>query len=114
MRSSHKWGIGDFSDLAPLMRMTAGLGAAALGVNPLPALFPGEPRHISPYSPSSRLFLNPLYIDIERVPDFAASAAAQALAASGEVADRLEALRAGALVDYPELAALKSRFFDAL
>jgi 4-alpha-glucanotransferase len=114
VRSSRNWGIGDFSDLAPLMRMTAELGAAALGINPLHALFPGEPRHISPYSPSSRLFLNPLYIDIESVPDFAASAAAQALAASGEVANRLEALRAGALVDYPEVAALKSRFFDAL
>ncbi len=114
LRSSRNWGIGDFRDLADLSRTTAKLGAAALGVNPLHALFPGEPRHVSPYSPSSRLFLNPLYIDIESVPDFAQSAAAQALAASGETMRRLEALRTGALVDYPEVAALKARFFDAL
>jgi 4-alpha-glucanotransferase len=114
VRSSRNWGIGDFGDLGPLSRIAAGLGAAALGINPLHALFPAEPRHISPYSPSSRLFLNPLYIDVERVPDFAESTAAQALAASGETSRRLETLRAGALVDYPEVAALKARFFDAL
>ena len=40
----------------------------ALGLNPLHALFPGNPAHASPYSPSSRCFLNPLYINIERCP----------------------------------------------
>ncbi|HEV2547781.1 MAG TPA: 4-alpha-glucanotransferase [Stellaceae bacterium] len=114
VRSSRNWGIGDFGDLAPLSRIAAGLGAAALGINPLHALFPAEPRHISPYSPSSRLFLNPLYIDVESVPDFAESTAAQALAASTDIARQLETLRAATLVDYPEVAALKARFFDAL
>jgi 4-alpha-glucanotransferase len=114
VRSSRNWGIGDFGDLAPLSRIAAGLGAAALGFNPLHALFPAEPRHISPYSPSSRLFLNPLYMDTESVPDFAESAAVEALAVSGDTVRTLETLRASALVDYPEVAALKARFFDAL
>jgi 4-alpha-glucanotransferase len=114
LRSSRNWGIGDFRDLADLSRTAAQLGAAALGINPLHALFPAEPRHISPYSPSSRLFHNPLYIDVEGVPDFAESAVAQELAASGETARRRDALRAGALVDYPAVAAQKAPFFDAL
>jgi 4-alpha-glucanotransferase len=57
-------GIGDFTALAELAEGAARAGAAAIGVNPLHALFPAEPRHISPYSPSSRLFLNPLYVDL--------------------------------------------------
>jgi 4-alpha-glucanotransferase len=114
VRSSRNWGIGDFRDLAPLSRIAAGLGAVAVGINPLHAVFPAEPRHISPYSPSSRLFLNPLYIDIESMPDFAESAAARTLAASSDAARRLEALRTSALVDYPAVAALKARFFEAL
>ena len=39
-----------------------------VGVNPLHALLPGE---ISPYSPSSRLFHQPLYLDLESIPEYA-------------------------------------------
>src|SRR5438270_308277 len=54
LRSRGDWGIGDFTDLARLCRDAAPLGAAVIGVNPLHALFAAEPRHFSPYSPSSR------------------------------------------------------------
>lgn len=57
-------GIGDFGALGDFAEGAARAGAAAIGVNPLHALFPAEPRHISPYSPSSRQYLNPLYIDV--------------------------------------------------
>lgn len=97
LRSAHNWGIGDFTDLGVLGSAAARQGAGALGINPLHALFPGEPRHVSPYSPSSRLFLNPLYLDATAVPDFAGQAPAGELAAA----------RGGALVDYPRVAALK-------
>jgi 4-alpha-glucanotransferase len=77
-------GIGDFTALAALAEGAARAGAAALGVNPLHALFPAEPRHISPYSPSSRRFLNPLYADLgplgggeDAFVDYAAVAAAK-------------------------------------
>jgi 4-alpha-glucanotransferase len=110
VRSPRNWGIGDLTDLAALAAGAARQGASTLGINPLHALFPAEPRHISPYSPSSRLFLNPLYIDVEAVPDFADSAAAQARIAGPDAAT-LAALRDSELVDYVQVAALKHPAF---
>jgi 4-alpha-glucanotransferase len=104
LRSPRNWGIGDFTDLATLGIGAARCGAGALGINPLHALFPAAPKHISPYSPSSRLFLNPLYIDVEAVPDFR----------DGMVPPGLAAARAGDLVDYPAVAHVKHAAFDAL
>ncbi len=105
LRSDRNWGIGDFTDLTVLAEGVGRQGAAALGINPLHALFPAEPRHISPYSPSSRRFLNPLYLDVAAVPDFAGAAPPQE--------QELAAARAGDLVDYPAVAALKHRAFEA-
>ena len=65
IRSRHNWGHGDFSDLADLIEMAGALGASAIGLNPLHALFDDRPDEASPYYPNSRHFLNPLYIDVE-------------------------------------------------
>lgn len=69
--SEHNWGIGDFGDLNRLGEWCAQSGAGILGVNPLHSLFPHNPAQASPYGPSSRLFLNILYIDVEAVTEFA-------------------------------------------
>ncbi|MGH7064026.1 MAG: 4-alpha-glucanotransferase, partial [Stellaceae bacterium] len=58
LRGERDWGIGDFTDLATLCRRAGSLGAATVGVNPLHALFAAEPLHCSPYSPSSRAWLD--------------------------------------------------------
>jgi len=70
LRSSTNWGIGDFADLEAVVRVCAPAGASFIGLNPLHALFPSEPRQFSPYSASSRHFLNVLYIAVERVPEY--------------------------------------------
>jgi 4-alpha-glucanotransferase len=107
LRSARNWGMGDYADLAALAALAAGRGAEVVGVNPLHALFPAEPRHISPYSPSTRLFLNPLYLDVTAVPDFSACEAARAHVASPDFAAARARARAADAVDHPAVAALK-------
>jgi 4-alpha-glucanotransferase len=114
LRSRRNWGIGDFGDLATLGEGIARHGAQTLGVNPLHALFPAEPRHISPYSPSSRLWLNDLYIDIEAVPEFADSSEIARWVADPEFQRGLAATRDAELVDHAGVASLKRPLFDAL
>ncbi|HEX6978210.1 MAG TPA: 4-alpha-glucanotransferase [Alphaproteobacteria bacterium] len=114
LRSSRSWGIGDFSDLRELMSWAASAGAAAVGVNPLHALFLDDPDHISPYSPSSRNFLNPLYLDVEAIEDFAACDEAQRLIASPGFQAELTRVREAPLVDYRGVTALKRPVLELL
>jgi 4-alpha-glucanotransferase len=114
VRSQRNWGIGDFTDLAELAERAAALGAGAIGVNPLHALFPADASHISPYWPSSRLFLNVCYLDPEAVPDFAESSEAQAMRGDGSFRGELERTRAAELVDYPAAWRLKLRVLELL
>jgi len=67
-RSRESWGIGDLADLRRIGRWSAGLGAGLVQVNPLGAAAPVVPQQASPYYPSSRRFLNPLYLRVEEVP----------------------------------------------
>jgi (1->4)-alpha-D-glucan 1-alpha-D-glucosylmutase len=114
VRSERNWGIGDFTDLLTLIELWGARGAALVGVNPLHALFPHNPAHASPYSPSNRLFLNVLYLDVEAIADFAECAPARALVRSAPFAARLDTLRAAALVDYPGVATAKFEVLEAL
>jgi len=107
VRSGHNWGIGDFTDLKNALEISARAGAGVVGLNPLHALFPHNPGHISPYSPSSRLYLNPLYLDVEAIPEFTECEAAGNLVAEPQFQARLRALRSAELVDYPGLAEAK-------
>jgi 4-alpha-glucanotransferase len=114
LRSGRNWGMGDFTDLAGLCERAAALGAATVGVNPLHALFPADAHHDSPYSPSSRLLLNILYIDPEVVPDLAGSEAAQAMLVDAGFRAELDRLRTAELVDYPGVARLKLPILEKL
>jgi (1->4)-alpha-D-glucan 1-alpha-D-glucosylmutase len=111
VRSSRNWGVGDFTDLRHLIEWGAKANADLIGVNPLHALFSHNPGHSSPYHPSSRLFLNVLYLDVEAVPEFSEYVEAQQMVADADFQARLRALRAEPLVDYSAVAAIK---FDIL
>ena len=67
LRSARNLGIGDFEDLAQFAELLAPLGADFVGVNPLNALFLAAPERTSPYSPSTRRYLNPLYVAIDQI-----------------------------------------------
>jgi (1->4)-alpha-D-glucan 1-alpha-D-glucosylmutase len=114
LRSECNWGIGDFGDLRTAIDQWAARGAGVIGLNPLHALFPHNPLHISPYSPSSRLMLNTLYLDVEAIADFRECEAARRLVASPAFQQRLAALRASETVDYAGVAAAKSEVLQLL
>ena len=64
LRSAGDQGIGDFTTLARFGTEAARTGAALIGLNPLHALFPHDRSRTSPYHPSDRRFLDPIYIDV--------------------------------------------------
>ncbi|WP_246054988.1 4-alpha-glucanotransferase [Paracoccus gahaiensis] len=105
LRSTRNWGIGDFADLAQLAGTLGAAGADFIGLNPLHALFLANPAHCSPFSPSNRRFLNPLYIAVDRVPGFAPQLADP---------ERIAALQQAELVDYPGVASLKLEVLHTL
>ncbi|MCM5681241.1 malto-oligosyltrehalose synthase [Schlegelella sp. S2-27] len=114
LRSSRNWGMGDFSDLRRLVETTAALGGAFVGVNPLHALFLHAPRHASPYSPSNRRWLNPLYIDLESLPEFAECETARRKVSSPAFQRQLRRLRETELVDYEGVSASKRELLEPL
>ncbi|MDO5639891.1 MAG: 1,4-alpha-glucan branching protein GlgB [Neisseria sp.] len=107
LRSANNWGIGDFTDLAALVDYAAARHLDFIGINPLHALFGARPAYASPYSPSSRVWLNPVYLDITAVAAFQASVAAQQWLVSAEVQQQIAALRECETVDYDGVWALK-------
>lgn len=75
VRSRQSWGVGDLTDLTDLAVWSAlRHGADYLLVNPLHAAgFSGPTSRMepSPYLPTSRRFVNPIYLHIEAIPEFA-------------------------------------------
>jgi 4-alpha-glucanotransferase len=100
VRSLGNWGHGDFTDLLALIDLAADLGAAGIGLNPLHALFEDRAQEVSPYFPNSRLFLNPLYIGLDAVPEFPGRRAAG-------LEPEIERLRNADHVDYAGIAKVK-------
>jgi glycogen debranching enzyme GlgX/4-alpha-glucanotransferase len=94
-------GVGDFTTLGALGEAAAEHGAAVLGINPLHSLFPDNRERASPYYPSDRRFLDPLYLDLD------------AVAGATGYRDEAAALRAPPAVDYPHMWALKAAALEA-
>jgi len=106
LRSARNWGIGDFSDLTLLIEEAAAAGADMVGLNPLHALRSPVEHHCSPYSPSDRRFLSPLYIDPELVPEYCKN--------DSEILPYLVRLRAADKVPYATVARVKSTVFQEM
>ena len=106
VRSARNWGIGDFTDLLGFIRLAADVGATYVGLNPLHAPHRNNPSAASPYAPTSRRFLNWLYIDVEAVPEAADPRVRSALCEPAFTAT-LTALRTTSIVDYAGVARAK-------
>lgn len=105
-------GIGDAAGVAQLAEAAAAQGADALFLSPVHALFVSDPARFAPYSPSSRLFLNPLHAAPATV--FGEGHVAAAIQDAG-LHDRFTSLEAQPLIDYPasseaKLALLRGLF----
>ncbi|MGC8534843.1 MAG: 4-alpha-glucanotransferase [Rhizomicrobium sp.] len=108
LRRPGNLGMGDFTDLKELIVWSHHQGAAAAGINPLHSLFPTQPDLVSPYSPSSRQFLNPLYLDLAQVEEFGACDGLTSLMASAASAEDAP------FVDYEAVSRLKNKAFEML
>jgi 4-alpha-glucanotransferase len=107
IRSRQNWGIGDSRDLQRLLTLGSRLNADIIGLNPLHHLGVHLQDSISPYYPTSRCYPNPLYLDLEQVPEMAACQEAQDYLASPEIQRKIAACREDPQVRYPEIADLK-------
>jgi len=111
LRRDGDQGIGDFTTLAGVAEDAAHAGYATLGLNPLHALFPQDRDLASPYYPSDRRFLDPIYIDVTALPGH------RTRTAYAENAATFAALSATPTVDYAGVwaakrAVLKAAFAD--
>ena len=102
--STSSWGIGDIGDIAPLSEWLAGAGVTVLQMLPLNEMAPGQQ---SPYSAISAMAIDPIFICVLSVPEFARLGGEAALDAS----DRrdLEAVRSSPRVEYQAVRRLKQK-----
>ena len=102
VRSRNNWGIGDFADLKQLLLGVHKCGGQFVGLNPMHAGYPAIPDEssISPYSPSSRNWVNIVYISVNSVPELAHCKEALDLINSEKFQQKLRVLRDKEYVDY--------------
>lgn len=106
-------GYGDFGALRELAVSAGAAGADALAISPVHAMFAADPEQYSPYSPSSRLFLNTLYADPAAV--LGDMPVRTALARMGPLAQQaLQALDSQDLIDWPQAARARQRLLREL
>lgn len=99
VRSAGSWGIGDLGDLGELASWAAtDLGAEFVLVNPLHAAEPVAPMEESPYLPTTRRFVNPIYLRIADIPE-AVRLDATARARVEELAATTRALNSADTID---------------
>lgn len=106
LQSKYNWGIGDFGDLADLMAICTNQNIDFIGINPLHALFTAHPEFASPYSPSSRQWLNPIYLSVPKIAQYIQSNTFTHYANS--LSGSLKALRQQEKIDYAHIWRVKS------
>ena len=113
LRSDTNWGVGDFSDLSFLIEKLAKQGAQFVGLNPIHALYPANANTCSPYGPSSRRWLNFIYIDVTVLDGYQQSTT-QAIVNDASFQYKLQQVRATELVNYESVTELKLQALESI
>src|SRR3954464_2961599 len=106
--TSTSWGIGDIGDLVPMATWLAAAGQRVLQLLPLNEMASGQQ---SPYSAISAMAIDPIYIRVQEVPEFAQTGGERLL--SAEERAELDRIRQAARVDYAAVRRLKGRALAA-
>tara|TARA_R110002073_G_scaffold123819_5_gene267745 strand:- start:20374 stop:22368 length:1995 start_codon:yes stop_codon:yes gene_type:complete len=109
IRSERDYGVGDFTDLARLMRWAGEQGIDFVGTLPLSAGNYQQEFQTSPYSPVSRLFWNEIYLDVEKLAAEFPSEHLQELRGHSRFESERKRLAEIELVDYKKTSELKTR-----
>ncbi|QIB08458.1 4-alpha-glucanotransferase [Pseudomonas fluorescens] len=104
-------GFGDTQALEELARVAGERGAEAIAISPMHAMFSSDTGRYSPYSPSSRLFLNSLYAAPGTI--LGERALRTAIDATG-LTNQLRTLEEQPLIDWPVAAQAKQKILRAL
>jgi 4-alpha-glucanotransferase len=112
VRSPDNLGFGNTGDLERLVDLAAGQGAAFVGTNPLHATT-HRAGLFCPYTPVSRLFCDPLYLDPMRIPELATSDAVRSRMTSRSWRGEAERLRAAARLDPRAVEAALGEILEA-
>ncbi|KZN56988.1 hypothetical protein N474_10220 [Pseudoalteromonas luteoviolacea CPMOR-2] len=112
LKSNRNFGFGDFSDLKELVCKSANFGVDFILLNPLHMLFADQPEKASPYSPSHRCLINPLYISLDDVESIVGNACWRRFLSSTNANEN----RAfdGQYVDYSVVSQTKYLLFEKL
>ncbi len=103
-------GIGDLETLRRFATVTQVNGGRYAGLNPLHHLFPTDRSRVSPYQPSDRRFIDPIYINIDALLERMSLPKSKMLAAKNRAA--FATLEALPLVDYAAVWAAKSAVLE--
>ena len=124
LRSENNMGIGDFGDLAEIVKITAQNGGDVVGINPLGVMSPfaqneerfasGKQSDVSPYRTLSRLFVNYAYLDLRSEEDFKNSPLVQAFMQLPETQAEIKRLRDDDKVKYAEVLLLKKQILEMM
>jgi len=113
LQSERSMGLGDLGDLRALVAFAAEQRLDFVGINPMHAV-DNHAGVVSPYYPISRVYGNPVYLDLEDIPELAHSSEARELLASSSVQAELARVRALPRRDYAAAWRFKGRVLRAL
>jgi 4-alpha-glucanotransferase len=100
--SARSWGIGEIGDIRSMAGWLDAAGLRVLQLLPINEIAPGD---TSPYSALSAMAIDPQFISLERLEDFAALGGEPQL--EPDLRARLDAVRSSPAIDYAEVRELK-------